>query len=102
MRNIFDIYNKSNLIIQSFELSEVLNKNGEYKKQALYLPIGWQKATKSNININVSGHLLLTGHKINDKYVIGIDISIINVCLCQNIRNIYFFHTIKMILSKKL
>jgi len=75
MKNIFDIYNKSNLIIQSFELSEVLNKNGEYKKQALYLPIGWQKATKSNININVSGHLLLTGHKINDKYVIGIDID---------------------------
>jgi len=75
MKNIFDIYNKSNLIIQSFELVEIQNDKGEYKKKPLGLNSNWQSATESNIKKNHNGFLLNTGTKINDKYIIGIDLD---------------------------
>ena len=79
MNNILEIYKKSNLIIQSFELIEEQNKKGEYKKIAVKYSLdqGWQTATKTNIkkNKNHNGFLLNTGTKINNKYVIGVDLD---------------------------
>jgi hypothetical protein len=76
MEKIFKIYEKSNLIIQSFKLEEILNKGDKYQKKASELPLEWQEANESNIDIDKNGHFLLTGRKIiNDKYVIGLDID---------------------------
>ena len=75
MNKILEIYKESNLIIQSFVLKEIINKKGEYKKEATKLPIAWQNATSININSEHNGFLLVTGTKINNKYIIAIDID---------------------------
>lgn len=75
-KKIFKIYEKSNLIIQSFCVEEQINDKGEYEKKASELPIAWQEANESNINIDKNGHFLLTGREIiNNKYVIGLDVD---------------------------
>ena len=75
MNKILEIYKESNLIIQSFVLKEIIHKNGEYKKEASKLPMDWQNATSTNIKSKHNGFLLVTGTKINNKYIIAIDID---------------------------
>jgi hypothetical protein len=78
-KKILKIYEESNLIIQSFDLSEILDKNGKYKKNPSNLPFKWQEQTVSNIIPNQNGYLMRTGTKIgegeNEKYIIAIDVD---------------------------